>query len=441
MNRYRNYMNRITTPAGLHEKLLAGEPPRRRRGRYAPALGLVAACCLLAAVGLWQPWDSAVVHQDVSPTAGVAATPGTTASTPPQQAEEHTLFVEDPFQGQPHGFFNVTGLTFPDCTHSEAMLVDYALPEGCFTEEMTAQEIITTLGGEDEVPWVLCWTNFGLDGSVLYAGDGTVWNASIQGVCQATSFTLTLWPGQYPSLNTIYTDAVTEEINGLTVTDYSTCYDSDGDDVAEYTYHVDFQYEGMGVSFTVTSSDSAPASWLANVLAQYGYDGFTTGHLVPDSIPEWRVEWLSQDRAYEDEMAVFFPDPEVLPKGFSYEHAQRELSQDQKTLTILFSRGYDSISITVTHFPAHASLLAPDFQPEEVTTAALEEFGHYVDSDQGDTPGWRYDPFTLHYPQVDGSTMAVTWSVKGVSPSDLASLVSYLRIPEPENTPQVFPLE
>ena len=140
------------------------------------------------------------IRDRVSPTAGVAATPSTT-----QPDQEHTLYVEDPFQGQPHGFFNVTGLAFPDCTNSEALMVDYSLPEDWFMERMTAQEIITTLGGEDEVPWVLCWSGFALDGLVLYAGDGTVWNASIHGIQGDTEFTLVLWPDQYPLMSTVYT--------------------------------------------------------------------------------------------------------------------------------------------------------------------------------------------------------------------------------------------
>ena len=93
MNRYRNYMDRITAPAGLHEKLLAGEPPRRRKSRYAPAFALAAACCLLAAVGLGRPWAADTVRQSLSPTAGVAATPATEESLPPEPGTEHTLMV------------------------------------------------------------------------------------------------------------------------------------------------------------------------------------------------------------------------------------------------------------------------------------------------------------------------------------------------------------
>ena len=449
MNRYRNYMDRITAPASLHEKLLAGEAPHHRRNRYAPAFALAAACCLLAVVGLWQPWRGAVL-QDVSPTAGAASTPAST-----QTDQEHTLYVEDPFQGQPHGFFNVTGLAFPDCTNSEAVMVDYGPVGDWFMEQMTAQDIITTLGGKEEVPWVLCWSGFGLDGQVIYLEDGSVWNAAIHGNQGETEFTLTLWPGQYPLLSPIYGDAVTEDVKDLAVTSWSTCYDSDGDGLDEYTYHVDFQYEDLGVSFTVTGSDFDPANWLACVLAQYGYDSFTTEHLVSRTDGEGFLHLgtavisgdrqLTQEEAYEEEMSIFFPDPEVLPHGFTFASASRSWNVEQSTLSILFTRGNDSISIGVTRFPASASLLAPDFRPGEVTAAALEEYGYYVDYftdyEPEDTPGWQYDTFTIHYPQTDGSTIAVTWSVRGVSPADLASLVNGTTVALPEGNLQAVPLE
>ena len=446
MNRYRNYMDRISAPSNLHEKLLAGEPPRRRKARYAPAFALAAACCLLAVVGLWQPWRGAVL-QDVSPTAGVASTPAST-----QTDQEHTLYVEDPFQGQPHGFFNVTGLAFPDCTNSEAVMVDYGPGGDWFMEQMTAQDIITTLGGEEEVPWVLCWSGFGLDGQVIYLDDGSVWNAAIHGIQGETEFTLTLWPGQYPLLSPIYGDAVTEDINGLAVTSWSTCYDCDGDDLDEYTYHVDFQYEDLGVSFTVTGSDFDPANWLANVLAQYGYDGFTTEHLVSRTGGEGFLDLgtavisddreLTQEEAYEEEMSVFFPDPEELPLGFRFGGAHRSSDQDLDSLGISFTHDYGYLHIQATRFPAHASLPAPDFQPGEVTAAALEAWGSYGDDGLWDTSAWQYDTFTLHYPQADGSTVVVSWSAKGISPADLAGLVNgnTMALPE-EDGLRAFPLE
>ena len=67
--------------------------------------------------------------------------------------------------------------------------------------------------------------------------------------------------------------------------------------------------------------------------------------------------------------------------------------------------------------------------------------GSYGDEALWDTSVWQYDAFTLHYPQADGSTIVVTWDVKGVAPADLAGLVTGTAAALPEGGPQVFPLE
>ena len=49
--------------------------------------------------------------------------------------------------------------------------------------------------------------------------------------------------------------------------------------------------------------------------------------------------------------------------------------------------------------------------------------------------------FLENNPQADGSTIVVTWDVKGVSPADLAGLVTGSDVILPEGGPKVFPLE
>lgn len=443
MNRYRKYMDRITAPAGLHEKLLAGTPPRRRKSRYAPALALAAACCLLAVVGLWQPWASTIPAQEVSPTAGVAATPGTVESAPPE--DKHTLTVGgDPFQGQPHTFFGIPTLSFPDCNDSEAMMVDYGPQKGWYTEQMTAEDILSIFGGGDEIPWNLYWYHFGLDGTVIYNADGTVYNASIQGVRDTESFTLTLWPGQYPLLSPVYTDAAVQEVDGVEVTSSMTYADRNGDRRYEMTCRATFQVGDLGVDFVYTGEDGDAATWLPCVLlwnATQADGGFITEHLVSDSIPEGDSQELTQEEAYEEDLAVFLPDPEALPLGFRFGGAHRKLDQDWDTLSVLFTRSYGYLYVQVRRFPDGSTLPQPDFQPDEVTASALEAWGSYGDEALWDTSVWQYDAFTLHYPQADGSTIVVTWDVKGVAPADLAVLVTGTAAALPEGGPQVFPLE
>lgn len=465
MNHYRNYMNRITAPASLHEKLLAKARPTRRKAQYAPALGLAAACCLLAAIGLWRPWSSFVSHE-VSPTAGVAVTPATTDTAPPEE-QGHTLTVDnDPFHGQPHSFFCIESLSFPDCTSSEALLVDYGSLDDQFSEQMTAEDILSVFGGGDEIPWSLCWLGFGLDGTVIYNSDGTVWNASIRGTQDTESFTMTLWPGQYPLLSTQYSDAAAQVVNGVEVTCSMVRSASDDTHSEEVTCRATFQVGSLGMDFLYTGTDEDTATWLSSIFvwnATLTDSVITTANLSPRTSGENHTDFdsavisgdssreLTQDEAYQENLSVFFPNPDVLPSGFSFENANHTTKQDCETLTILFSQNsnFNSIRISAARFPAYASLPAPDFQPDELSPSALESWGSYVDYDQGDTPGWRYPAFTIQYHQVDGTTVAVTWHVQGVTPGDLYGLVTgcaidpiEVTLPElPSDTPKVFPLE
>ena len=141
-------------------------------------------------------------------------------------------------------------------------------------------------------------------------------------------------------------------------------------------------------------------------------------------------------------MAVFFPDPDALPLGFQFGGAHRKQDQNWHSLSIVFTHSYGYLYVQVMRFPAYASLPAPDFQPGEVTFSALEAWGSYGDDALWDTSTWQYDTFTIHYPQADGSTMVVTWDVKGVSPSDLAALINGTAVSLPEEDGlRAFPLE
>ena len=262
MNRYRSYMDRIVPPAGLREKILAGGRHQRRL-RPALTVGGLAACCLVAAVGGWQLWQGRGLSQP-DPTVGVAATPAATHQI--EQETEHTLVVEDPVKGQPHSFFNVPAYDYPDCTGSEAMAGDYGYPEGWFAEELTAQEIISVLGGTDQVPLGLDWTGFGLDGTVIYDGTGQPWRIDIVGQRGEEELRLELWPGQEPLIDLLYAEAAAQSAD---VTTYSLYYDQDGDGDKEYRYHADYFDGTMGVNFSYTGPDRDTASWLTNLVVEH----------------------------------------------------------------------------------------------------------------------------------------------------------------------------
>lgn len=426
MNRYRDYMDRIAAPASLVDKVLEGKRPRRTRP--ALAAGVLAACCLVAAVGGWQLWQGRSLAGP-DPTAGVAATPQ--MSQQAAREGDHTLVVEDAFGGQPHSFPNVPGYDYPDCTGSDAMVGDYAYPEGWFMERLTAQEIITVLGGTDQVPWTLDWTGFGLDSTVIYDGEGNPWRIDIVGQRGEDTLRLELWPGREPLIDLIYADAAVQDVDGVEVTTYSLYYDQDGDENKEYVYHTDFFDGTMGVNFTCTSKDQGTAARLTNLVV--GHKGFTAeGLTAPEGeahidLGTGRVYGsgeLTLAQAYQQELAAYLPEQETLPDGFIFGAAWWHFDELEDSLSIVWCRGYDDISVQAQRFPANASLLAPDFLPHEVTSQALEGIGSYVDDDQGDTPGWRYDSFTVHYTEADGVTVAVTYTIKGLTPEEAAALVN-----------------
>lgn len=426
MNRYRTYMDRIQAPGELRERIMAGERPRRPRP--ALAAGVLAACCLVAAVGGWQLWQGRAQTQP-DPTAGVAATPAGNQQT------EYTLVVEDPFEGQPHSFSNIPGYDYPDCTGSDVVIADYAPPEGWFMEKLTAQEIITVLGGTDQVPWMLDWTGFGLDGMVTYDGEGKPWRIQIWGNRGEEELTLELWPGREPLIDLIYADAGVETVDGMEVTTYSLYYDTDGDDVKEHVYHAHYFDGEMGVSFSCNSGEEETGARLTSLVV--GHKGFTDGglrgdgfegkHMMLAGVRLYGSGELTLGEAYQQELADYLPDRAALPDGFVFESAHWHFDELEDSLSILWCRGYDTVSVKAdllldTHTDEQ---LPTDVLPDEITPQAMEQrFGHYVDDDLGDTPGWRYDSFTVHYVRNGEPTVAVTYSIKGLNPEEAAALVN-----------------
>ena len=429
MNRYRNYMDRISAPESLADRLLEGKRPRR--ARPALAAGVLAACCLVAAVGGWQLWQGRSLAGPDS-TAGVAATPAVTQTIPERG---YALVVEDAFGGQPHSFPNVPGYDYPDCTGSDVVIGDYAYPEGWFMELLSAQEIIHVLGGTEQVPWTLDWTGFGLDGTVIYDGEGNPWRIDIMGQRGADTLRLELWPGREPIIDLIYADAAVQDVDGVEVTTYSLYYDQDGDDTKEYTYHADYFDGAMGMNFTCTSKDQGTAAWLASLVV--GHKGFTAEGLDAPKGGNHTVALgtarlygsgeLTLAQAYQQELAAYLPDRSALPDGFTFESAHWHFDEVEDSLSILWCRGYDTVSVKAALLldSNTGEQLDTDVLPDEITPQAMEQrFGRYVDDDLGDTPGWRYESFTVHYFRNGEPTVAVTYSIKGLTPEEAAALVN-----------------
>lgn len=200
MKHYRSYMDRITAPAGLRQRVLEAAEQGARPRRPAPAAdppagGAVRLLC--AGCGGRAATLAGRLRPIPNPTAGMAATPAPAASSP---AWEHTLTVgPGPFaEGEAHNFFDIPALNFPDCTDFSPRLTDRDWGVSSFEEKLTAQEIITALGGTGEVPWSLLWEGYGLDGQVFYNEKGDVLQVVITGVRGDDRLRLALSPGRLP---------------------------------------------------------------------------------------------------------------------------------------------------------------------------------------------------------------------------------------------------
>ena len=388
MNRYRSYMNRIHAPSGLRYRVLEaaerGQRPRRPAHRWIGA-GALAACFALAFFGGWQAWRYAA-HYQPDPTAGVADPPA--VITPAPAETEHTLVVEDPFDGQPHGFFAVPALEFADVTDCSPYLIDWDWKGDASVLPLTPQEIITVLGGEDEVPWSLLWSGFGLDGTVTHGEDGRVLLASVTGENGDTSFTLELSPGQLPPGGESYPDAAVQDYDGVAVTAWYTRPDGDGG--PNYTYCVEFLSGDMGVRFTCDSPDQETASWLSCVLVRYAAQadgGFTTEHLTAIPIPGRE---LSLEEAREEPLGAWLPADSAIPDGFTFGTATRYEVQNLDSLSAIWE-GDGVLILQVTVYRSRA-VVAPEanLTIDQVTIDALRELGIYPeDSEEADRWRWR----------------------------------------------------
>lgn len=454
---YRSYMDRVELGKSRHQQIMdvlrEGRAPAGRGSRMAHYAVLAACLALVCAAGLGglRYLGDYYLNQDLP----AYETPGPATNTPGHDipgdnpgGEGYTLLVGDPFDGQPHSSPMIPALAYPDCTDSPAVAGNILLPAGHFTEDMTAQEIITALGGGDQVPWLLYWAGFGVDGSVLYDGEGAVWQATLTGADttgSGTTFTLALSPGRLPVRDLVYSDAGEQEVNGVTVTTWYYWSDLDG----TYTYGAEFLSGDTGIRFTCTSADGERAALLTNCLVTVGTGGgFTTSHLTPDEIPEWRSESLTLAEARAETLLGAYV-PDQVPSGFAFDGAHRELGQDRNYMTLFWSGYYTHISIRIELLDDPAGQAVTDVDAPErydvnryetpwadsVPEAYRQEFDNpvfaaadlteevvsarmrYVTGDAGDVDGWRGD-FSVLY---TGGVL-VRYDLKGVTPEQAYEL-------------------
>lgn len=453
-NHYRTYMDRIHTPAELHDALTAGKPPSRQPSRvlrFVPA----AACCALVLAGcLWgvrlasgfpgpgvEPVAAgtpAPAENTVSGSPGGTQTESSVPGTPAPVSRDlgaFTLLVEDPFDGQPHGDFVLPGVEFNQCS-TGGMVLDYALGNGNQTTvRLTAADMSRALGGGEsgDVPWSLSWAGFSLMGFAEFDEDENLLRAVISGQREKTTIGLTLTPGRLPPVDVLYPEAVEQDypLNGAPVKAYFVDLDN-----GEYLYQAEAMSGDTGVRLDVTGPDQEEAAHLVLCFlrAAAGQGDFTAKGLAltPDSAVS-RVDLVAGlEEAYADELGRYVP--RYVPEGFVYGSGGIHTAWNEsgyqtiKTLAASWNHGYSYVDLVVHQSTERRSnfVLAPEepgIAAGGITAGVLEDIGTYVDGDKGDVPGWRFR-FAVDYGWEDGSFTIVTYSIKGLSPQEAALVVN-----------------
>ena len=474
MKYYKTYMDRQEiSPAG-HEKLLELEPRAARpAGRPWGKWAALAACCaLVLGLGVWR---AAAPEQPGGETVQDALYPGIKDTWGPGETPpgEESFVVEGSEREQTA---NLPVIPYVHYQSVDGELAADAVPawdllEGSFSEELTREDIQKIFwgaegkpeGAEGDLPWMLFWGGYTLNGSALYDSGGELlwlylWGHSDE---QGLFFTLTLRPGELPFQCCLYSDLETTDVFGTEVTGWSRWEDRDGDGVKETCLCVsEFMAGEVGVYFEVQASggedplDSAVFQntlLVRQALSQDG--GLYLGHLMTaEEVPAWReAEFSSLEEARQErEFVPYLPAEDFTGYGeFSGRMTYQE--GNEHTLNLRWSWGYDDVTIRVelpegdTVWGNVVDVGAPEtydlrlypvpwadsvpeayretvdhpvFRAEDMSRAVVEARA-YTPSEQGDTNSLRIRFAVLH---ADGAL--VDYSCEGLSVEQVWDMVS-----------------
>ena len=131
----------------------------------------------------------------------------------------------------------------------QKIAMDWAIQEGAVERELTQEEIIDLLGGQDVVSVHLDWDSYELSGRIWERPDSSILMVLLGGYQGPLDhFEFSMMDGELPPTCIAYADSVTQEVRGLTVT--ADKYDSE-DGCAR---RVSFMKDGYGYRFDLTAT-------------------------------------------------------------------------------------------------------------------------------------------------------------------------------------------
>ncbi len=401
MKQYKSYMDRQEISPAVHENLLnleAGKKPARPWMKY----GALAACAaLIIGVGVWKLAPAPATTPNPPQSSGQFAAGYTPLPGEKDVVESDDLFVvSSPAEGGKLAFPIIPDINYQDITDQSQLSSDASrayLP-GSFMTNLKKEDIQTIFWGPEgkpqadhpkteqgDLPWMLFWDGYTLQGRALYDGQGQLMELWLWGEQDRASFELELCPGALPFTCCIDANRgdVISEFNGVSVAGWSQVYDRDGDGQDDYICGSEFMTKNdIGVRFVNRNSlmraeyeqdGSMDLGGAQAFNALFVRQALTDGGLYLDhlaeneNIPAWREEsfsTLAQARQ-EADFAPYLPTAE--PKGYNEFYGRLSYQEGHSnSLFVRWSRAgaYDDVEVAVYRDGYYSyNLVSPD-QPE-----------------------------------------------------------------------------
>lgn len=401
MKQYKSYMDRQEISPAVHENLLnleAGKKSARPWMKY----GALAACAaLIIGVGAWKLAPAPATTPNPPQSSGQFAADYNPLPGEKDVVESDDLFVvSSPAGGGKLAFPMIPDINYQDITDQSQLSSDASrayLP-GSFMTNLKKEDIQTIFWGPEgkpqadhpkteqgDLPWMLFWDGYTLQGRALYDGQGQLMELWLWGEQDRASFELELCPGALPFTCCIDVNRgdIISEFNGVSVAGWSQVYDRDGDGQDDYICGSEFMTKNdIGVRFVNRNSlmrveyeqdGSMDLGGAQAFNALFVRQALTDGGLYLDhlaeneNIPAWREEsfsTLAQARQ-EADFAPYLPTAE--PKGYNEFYGRLSYQEGHSnSLFVRWSRAgaYDDVEVAVYRDGYYSyNLVSPD-QPE-----------------------------------------------------------------------------
>ena len=278
MKRYLGYMDHITVPDTLHEKLSGLKPPAKRPvwKKYGAAAAALVLAVGVGAFGLTRlAGPSAPTAGEQIPEVGEpdialeeSAAPG--AQTP-------TLGGYEVQEGEVVSYYMLPYLEYG----TVEIVSDYAiaLPEGVEPRELSREELLAVLGGEESLAAHLDWGGYELTGTAYAWPDGTVWMLYVYGYAGPLDhFELSIMEGELPPIDLLYEESVVNHFGEIEV--WADKYEGEN----SVSLRASFLSDGFGYCFDLTGTDEDRAYMQMSRFVRYaGTDGIHAGALTGES--------------------------------------------------------------------------------------------------------------------------------------------------------------